>query len=44
MVWREIDNFSVGSVCMVVASDLYDEEDYYREYGDFLRATREEKQ
>ncbi len=37
MMWREIDNFSSGSVCMVLASDHYDESDYYREYADFLR-------
>ena len=40
MIWREIDNFSSGSVCMVLASNLYDEEDYYREYEAFLRAVR----
>lgn len=38
MIWREIDNFSSGSVCMVLASNLYDEEDYYRDYKDYLRA------
>ena len=38
MIWREIDNFSSGSVCMVVASDFFDEADYYREYKDFLSA------
>ena len=30
MIWREIDNFSSGSVCMVLASDFFDEEDYIR--------------
>jgi dTDP-4-dehydrorhamnose 3,5-epimerase-like enzyme len=35
MIWREIDNFSSGSVCMVLASDYYDEADYYRNYGKF---------
>jgi dTDP-4-dehydrorhamnose 3,5-epimerase-like enzyme len=40
MVWREIDNFSSGAVCMVLASHHYDEDDYYREYDDFLTATR----
>lgn len=30
MVWREINNFSSGSVCMVLASDFYDEGDYIR--------------
>jgi hypothetical protein len=38
MIWRELDNFSSGSVCMVLASNLYDEDDYYRDYGDFQRA------
>jgi hypothetical protein len=38
MIWRELDNFSSGSVCMVIASNRYDEEDYYREYGAFMRA------
>ncbi len=40
MIWREIDNFSSGSVCMVLASDLFDERDYYRDYQEFLRATK----
>jgi len=40
MVWREIDNFSSGSVCMVLASTLYDEADYYRDYDAFLRAAK----
>ena len=38
MIWRELDNFSSGSVCMVLASNRYDEEDYYRDYDTFLRA------
>lgn len=37
MIWRELDNFSSGSVCMVLASNKYDEDDYYRDYADFLR-------
>ena len=36
MVWREIDNFSSGAVCMVLASDYYKESDYFREYSEFL--------
>ena len=40
MIWRYIDNFSSGSVCMVLASDFFDESDYYREYADFLEAVR----
>jgi hypothetical protein len=38
MIWRELDNFSSGSVCMVLASNLYDEDDYYRDYETFQRA------
>lgn len=36
MIWREIDNFSSGAVCMVLASEYYDELDYYRDYNQFL--------
>jgi hypothetical protein len=38
MVWREIDNFSSGSVCLALASRPYEEADYFREYDDFLQA------
>ena len=38
MIWRELDNFSSGSVCMVIASNLYDESDYFRNYDDYLVA------
>lgn len=38
MIWRELDNFSSGSVCMVLASNRYDEDDYYRVYDEFLSA------
>ncbi len=38
MIWRELDNFSSGSVCMVLASNHFHEDDYYRDYDDFLRA------
>lgn len=40
MMWREMDNFSSGSVCLVLASDYYDESDYYRDHGAFLGAAR----
>jgi hypothetical protein len=40
MIWRELDNFSSGSVCMVLASDFYDEADYYRDYSQFLEAIK----
>lgn len=35
MMWREIDNFSSGSVCMVLASDFFNEDDYYRDFSTF---------
>ena len=38
MTWRELDNFSSGSVCLVLASDPYDEADYYRDYQTYLNA------
>lgn len=34
-IWRELQNFSSGSVCLVMASDVFDEADYIREYDDF---------
>lgn len=40
MIWRELDNFSSGSVCMVLASSYYDEHDYYRNYQDYVEAQR----
>lgn len=38
MMWRYLDNFSSGSVCMVLASETYDEDDYIRDRGEFLHA------
>jgi dTDP-4-dehydrorhamnose 3,5-epimerase-like enzyme len=38
MIWRELNNFSSGSVCTVLASDRYDESDYYRDYDEYLAA------
>ena len=40
LTWREIDDFSSGAVCMVLASGYYDETDYFRGYEDFLAAVR----
>jgi dTDP-4-dehydrorhamnose 3,5-epimerase-like enzyme len=40
-IWREIENFSSGSICLVLASEHYDESDYYRDYGAYLQAVRE---
>lgn len=41
-LWRELENFSSGSVCLVLASLHYDEADYYRDYAEFQRAMRGE--
>ena len=35
-IWRELKNFSSGSVCLVVASDVFEEADYIRDFEDFL--------
>lgn len=35
-IWRELNNFSSGSVCLVLASHLYDEADYIRDYKDYI--------
>ena len=35
-IWKKIDNFSPGSVCLVLASDVYEESDYIRDYDEFL--------
>jgi WxcM-like, C-terminal len=40
MIWRELVNFSSGAVCVVLASDYYDEGDYYRDYSAFQEASR----
>ena len=40
MMWRELDNFSSGSVCMVLASNKYEEFDYYRDYNEYLTAIK----
>lgn len=37
-IWRELNNFSAGAVCLVMASDVFDENDYIRDYGDYLRS------
>lgn len=34
-IWRELQNFSSGSVCLVLASDVFEEEDYIRDFEDF---------
>ena len=40
MVWREIDDFSSGSVCLVLTSDHYDERDYIRDYKTYLEVIK----
>lgn len=39
LIWRELDNFSSGSVCLALASEPYSEDAYYRDYPSFLAAT-----
>lgn len=36
MIWRDLDNFSTGSTCMVLASEEFDEDDYIREHEEFV--------
>lgn len=42
-VWRTLDDFSSGAVCLVLASEPFDEGDYIREYDDFLRYLADKK-
>ena len=37
MIWRELGNFSSGSVSMVLASEVYEESDYLRDYSEYMR-------
>jgi glyoxylate utilization-related uncharacterized protein len=37
-IWRELDNFTSGSVCLVLASTHYEESDYFRDYPEFVQA------
>lgn len=37
MIWREMTDFSSGSVCLVLASSRYDEADYYRDFDEYLQ-------
>lgn len=41
MMWRYLDNFSSGAVCMVLASSRYSESDYIRDYDEFMAAAKE---
>ena len=40
-IWRELNNFSSGSICMVLASHAYNESDYIREYNEYLNFSDE---
>jgi hypothetical protein len=40
MMWRTLDNFSSGGVCMVLASEVYDPADYIRDHNEFLSLAR----
>ena len=39
-IWRELQNFSSGAVCLVLASDVFDEADYIRDYDKFLESKK----
>ena len=41
-IWRELDDFSSGSVCLVLASEKYDAKDYLRDYDAFLKFKEEQ--
>ncbi len=43
LTWRVIENFAYGTTCLAIVSDFYDESDYYRDYGEFLRAIGAQK-
>ena len=36
-IWRDLDDFSSGSVCMVLASEVYQQDDYIRDYDEFIK-------
>jgi hypothetical protein len=36
-IWRELNNFSSGAVCLVIASTVFDENDYIRDFSEFLK-------
>ena len=43
MMWRDLDNFSTGALCLVLASEVYRETDYIRNYVDFLNLVEHEE-
>jgi len=42
-IWRTLDDFSSGAVCLVLASDNFDEDDYIREYDNYLKHVADDK-
>ncbi len=42
MIWRELENFSSGGICLVLASLPYDESDYHRDYDEFLESIKKQ--
>ena len=40
-IWRDLGDFSSGAVCLVLASDIYDKEDYIRDYKEYLEYRKE---
>ena len=42
-LWREINNFSSGATCLVLASHVYQEEDYFRDYKDYIKFIKQNK-
>jgi dTDP-4-dehydrorhamnose 3,5-epimerase-like enzyme len=42
MIWRSLENFSTNSLCLILASENYDENDYIREYDKFIQLGKDE--
>lgn len=40
LIWRDLKNFTSGSVCLVLASDFYSEDDYFRDYNKFYETKK----
>ncbi len=40
-IWRTLDDFSSGAVCLVLASEMFEEEDYIRDYNDYLEYVKD---
>jgi dTDP-4-dehydrorhamnose 3,5-epimerase-like enzyme len=41
LIWRSLENFSTNSLCLILASDVYNEDEYIRDYNEFLRGRHE---